>query len=177
MLALSLLFTLSVFSSVWFLVVTASSELDLKEFDEKAYHEWGMYTLEEKLPYILDASMKQSFEAEFEKLSLQGSGVGVDPSIEVPVSYLTLFDRFSEFLQPEDIQQYMDTCDRNKNEEIELLEYILCRGEFDAYLSPHGLGEYDTLESVLIHDYEEKRNDPNFRIPGLNYDENGIIID
>jgi len=177
MMTIVLLFAFILCFSVYSLVVSASFELNLKEFDEKAYHEWGMYTLEEKLPFILDASMKQSFEAEFEKLSLKGSNGGVDPLIEVPVSYLTLLDIFSDFLQPEDIQLYMDTCDKTRNGEIDLLEYILCRGEFDAYLSPHGLGEYDTLESVLIHDYEEKRNDPNFRIPGLNYDEEGIIID
>lgn len=157
--------------------IVAAFVLELKELDEKAYQEWGLYSVEEKLPYILDTAVMRSFEAEFRKLSLMTSVNGVGELVDVPVTYHTLLNLYGEFLQPDDVQQYMEACDRDRNEEVDLLEYTICRGEFDAYLSPHGLGEFDTLESVLIHDYEEKRNDPNYRIPGLQYDENGIIID
>lgn len=117
--------------------------------------------------------MKSSFLVEFNKLSkAEANGLAVSP-----VTIDTVTKIFGEFMQPEDFQNYFDVCDTDRNEEIDLLEYIVCRGWFDVYLHPHGLGEYDILESVIIHDYEEKRNDPTFRIPGYKYDEDGIIID
>lgn len=166
-------FALCLCNTYVYLMAAGIEDLELREFDETAYQEWTRYSIVEKLPYILDQSMKGSFIAEFDKLSKSGK----DGLVTTPVNVDTVTRLFGEFMQPEDFQQYFDVCDTDKNEEIDLVEYVVCRGWFDAYLNPHGLGEYDILESVIIHDYEEKRNDPTFRIPGYKYDEDGFIID
>jgi hypothetical protein len=154
------------------------SFIETKIFDEDAYNMWPTLGLLEKLPYILDNNMKQSFRAEYKKLrENEIVYASSESSVSPGVSVNTLKNTFAEFVSPSEIDSYFKECDVDKNDSLDIIEYFLCRGSYDAMCTSHGLGEYDVLESIIIHDYEEKRNDPNFRLPGVKYDENGIIID
>ncbi len=148
-------------------------DLELKNFDEEAYAKWATFSLIDKLPYILDQSMRETLSSEYKRLLADVFAYSGSTSINAP----SLLSRFGDFHQLNDIDLYIKACDTNKDGEIDQIEYVICRGWYDAYLNPHGLGEYDVLESIIVHDYEEKRNDPTFQIPGYVYDDNGIIID
>jgi hypothetical protein len=152
--------------------------------DFDAYERWPSFSLLEKLPYLLDERMKVSFKIEYDQwiarnkdsadVSAEGASAMTPPT---GIQFRTMVDHLSEFLSEEDVVQYFKDCDSDRSEAIDLTEYVVCRGIYDAYANPHGIGEYDVLESILIHDFEEKMNDPNARLPGYKYDENGIIID
>mmetsp|Transcript_63211 Transcript_63211/g.124503 ORF Transcript_63211/g.124503 Transcript_63211/m.124503 type:complete len:172 (-) Transcript_63211:127-642(-) len=167
--------TLFSFLLLGFSIWATTVDIDIQNITEEVYQDWGTYTLPEKLPYLLDSHMKASFAAEFDTwLSYhKNSGETVQREIDVGV----LQSRLSEFITEEEIQHYISECDVNLNKHIDIMEYVLCRGDYNSYFTPNGHSEYDMLESIIINDYEEKRNDPNFMIPGVIYDENGIIVD
>jgi hypothetical protein len=163
----------------------AEQEIALRTMDFDAYDRWPSLSLLEKLPYLLDERMIVSFRAEYDSWIARNkrvaenqtdgqAGASSEPS---GIQFLTMMEHLSEFLSESDVMQYFKDCDVDRNESIDFTEYVVCRGIYDAYANPHGISEYDFLESILIHDFEEKMNDPNVRLPGYKYDENGIIID
>lgn len=151
------------------------TDIPLHSMDEDIYQRWPSLSLEEKLPYLLDTITKATFTTEYEKwLSYEGT-----PGTEGEEGFTeeTMLEQLKEFRTEEEIAKYFRECDTDHNYRINYLEFIVCRGWYNSYAEPLGLGEYDVLESIVINDYEEKRNDPNYYIPGYKYDENGIIID
>lgn len=148
-------------------------DIPLKAIDEATYERWSTFTLPEKLPYLLDTTTKDSFSSEFLKW------LELETSIEdlKGFTFHTMMTHLSDFRSENEVAQYFTDCDTDNDGVVDHLEFILCRGEYNPYAEPMGLNEYDVLESVLIYDYEQKRNDPNYQIPGYKYDEDGIIID
>jgi hypothetical protein len=161
--------------------VRAESEIALRLLDFEAYERWPSLSLQEKLPYLLDERMTVSFRAEYVGWIAKNKGAAEVQenglSASTGIQFRTMVDHLSEFLSEGDVAGYFKDCDSDLSESIDFVEYVVCRGAYDAYANPHGIGEYDVLESILIHDFEEKMNDPNARLPGYKYDENGMIID
>ena len=155
--------------------VMSAIELDveLKSFDELAYENWPVYSIVDKLPYLLDEHMKMSFENEFNNWLGESEKLNTN----VGISQQTMVQSLTDFRTPEEINEYFLECDVDGNGLIDIVEFVVCRGYYDSNTNPYGLSEYDFLESIIIHDYEEKRNDPNVQLPGYKYDEDGIIID
>ena len=148
---------------------------DTKVIDEDAYQHWSRKTLREKLPYLIDERMKISLSDEFSRwMTFQQTR---RESTDRGFSYETIEAKLSEFQTKSVIRTYFRECDVNRDEVIDKIEYIVCRGYYDATMNAHGQGEYDVLESIVIHDYEQQRSNPLIRQPFYKYDENGIIID
>lgn len=149
--------------------VSNDAHIELLSFDESVYESWPSLSLTEKLPYLLDLNLHNTLRQEY--LDLLG-----DSRMD-GITYATIAEKFADFHTVESIRQYYDNCDANKDETIEFLEYVVCRGFYDTYGNEHGINEYDYLDSIIIYDYEQKRNDPFIQQPMYEYDENGIIID
>jgi hypothetical protein len=153
----------------------AYARFESRSMDDEAYQRWPTLMLVEKLPYLLDSSALASFTSEFERwLRLESRS---DDQDLTGFTENVMAKQLSDFRSAEEVAKYFSDCDSDHNGNVEHLEYIICRGMYGSYIEPLDLNEYDVLESIVIYDYEQKLNDPNFRIPGVKYDEDGIIVD
>lgn len=146
----------------------------LKELDVETYLQWSKLTLEEKVPYLVDKFMLYDFQQEyshFVELDVAGSN-------HKDLTFPILLHALSEFQTENQIRRYFDECDTNKDDIVDLQEYVVCRGYNSKNGYPSDVSEYDVLENVVLDSFKEKFIDnPKGRSPLYKYDENGIIID
>jgi len=172
----------------------------LKSMDHSIYEQWSSFSLLEKLPYILDEYLLGCYTAEYSSIhdlpilsstietSNGGSGIRMTNSEDISKLSNTrgiIYPQFevylSEFQFIDDIKSLFEECDEDGNGEIHIIEYIVCRGYYDATGNAvDGDSEFDLLESLLIEDYEEMLNKSilDEEKSGLHkFDEDGVIVD
>lgn len=167
---LRILFAVVVFLSMGLIPTSTANDLDIeiRSMDETVYERWALLSLVEKLPYLLDEGLKSTLNAEYLVLA-QDNDEGI--------VYQTIATKLADFHTEDSIRQYYDACDYSRNGHIDFIEYVICRGYYDTNGNEHGVNEYDILESIIIYDYEQKRNDPFVQQAMYKYDADGIIID
>lgn len=101
------------------------------------------------------------------------AGSETDRYMSYPLMYLFL----EEYRSKPIIDMFWRSCDTDNDNLLTLTEYVICRGDYDAFGNPSMVSEYDLRANGMIAEFEDlmKSGKP---IPGLyQYDENGIIID
>ena len=111
---------------------------------------------EEKVPYLFTKSEWNALVDEFGRISSEGN-----------ISHERFLGYFEEFSLPGSIAQFWHDCDANVNGQVDLNEYIHCRGNYGQTGEPYDMNEYEYREAILLENFE----------PEFKYDENGIIID
>ncbi|KAJ1438163.1 hypothetical protein B484DRAFT_444797, partial [Ochromonadaceae sp. CCMP2298] len=168
---------------LWLAQLIEGFHVELRSMDMVVYEAWQGLTLREKLPYLLDSYLQESCLTEFRALMrLQDRGDRGADSPNEGIEFGTVRDSFQEFQSEEDIISYFQACDENKNGTIDELEYIICRGDYDTAGNLYSENEYEILETIVIHDFEDMLNssmddETLSRVLGLEVDENGIIVD
>lgn len=170
MLQLWILFSALAFIQLSLIPVNVASDVDIQisSMDEAVYERWASLSLLEKLPYLLDQGLKSTLNVEYLALVKDG---------DKGIVYKTIAKKLTDFHTEASIRQYFDACDSNQDGYIDFIEYVTCRGYFDTNGNEHGVNEYDILESIIIYDYEQKRNDPFIQQAMYKYDADGIIVD
>lgn len=159
---------LAVFIVVLFVVIVAGHPLlEPRDLDIDTYSRWHSLNVVEKLPYIFETREIAHFEYEFNLVAEEEASV---------IRYAKLLEHLQEFQSEEDIQEFFKSCDENNNEEIDFIEYVVCRCNFDANGYQNEESELDLLEDVVLNDFVEKFIE-SVDSPFLEYDAEGFIID
>jgi hypothetical protein len=123
-----------------------------------AFKKWGELSLLRRIPYLVDKYYLITAKGEFQNLMRQ-------PSAEF--HHLNdVFDRSQLSQQLQDYQteknlsNFWKTCDKNKDEVVEWIEYVVCRGYFDQQGNENDISEFDLLDGALREDFAMKLNNP-----------------
>jgi hypothetical protein len=122
-----------------------------------AYQRWGYLSLLQKIPYLIDRYFLLNLKNEFDIL--------VDkPTNEVHPFKSFDFHQLKEHLQEYQIEKNMKdffkTCDKNKDDLVEWIEYIFCRGYFDKQGNENDVSEFDLLDDGLRSDFAFRLANP-----------------
>lgn len=151
--------------------------IDLKQLNEPSYDNWPKFSLFEKLPYLLSTSLLQTMDFEFKNMQADTSAVTENAVVPYCISREAMHLKLFGLQTTDYIEDYFNDCDTNHDNEIDFLEFIVCRSSYDGSGNKYDNSEFDILESIILHDYETLRNDPSNKLGIYKFDENGIIID
>lgn len=143
----------------------------LLELTETAFLQWYKFSTLDKLKYLLDdwevENLRMEFDQHLSRDAPDASAVTLD----------TFEAALAEFQDLQTIRKFLTECDANNSGTITFEEYIICRGDFDKYGNPGNTNEYEHRASTLLMDYEMELRASSRPMPGVKYDERGIIID
>lgn len=144
-----------------------------KHLSDSIVNRWQYLSTAEKLPYLVDRVEREQLLHEMRSLS---QNEGSDPG-DIFITYASIHSKLSEFQSSSQIDEFFFDCDKNKDQRIDLTEYIICRGDFDKMGNRNTYNEYYFRESQMLADWERDKYSSRMRYNVYKYDENGIIID
>lgn len=80
----------------------------------------------------------------------QGNGVTLN----------TLITRWSEFTPPKTLYALFQDCDTDLDLSLNWMEYLLCRNQYNQYGAPFDVSEFDYIENIVLHDFQQRLLDP-----------------
>lgn len=89
--------------------------------------------------------------------------LAVDEVIEEGDGTVTLdllINQWHDFTALKTIEDLFKECDTNLDFEIDWVEYILCRCQYNQYGAPYDVSELDYQENILLYDFQQRLNDP-----------------
>ena len=147
----------------FFFVISLSYSLELTL---NIVNNWSKISFTEKLNYLLLDNDWYQYHLELESL-----GKGFEVTKEI------FYNSLIEFQSENIIEKFWNVCDNNKDNLLELEEYVICRGEADRNGNPYERNEYEYREQVIMSQFWEKASLSKDQPELYRYDENGIIID
>lgn len=79
---------------------------------------------------------------------------------DVGVTLNTLLTRWSEFTPPKTIYSLFQDCDTDLDLSLHWIEYLLCRNQYNQYGAPFDVSEFDYIENIVLHDFQQRLLDP-----------------
>lgn len=143
-----------------------------------AHKRWPYMTLINKFPYIVDKYFLMTMKKEFQAIlklspspsetcsstdSCSSSKVSSSSStVESVVAFTRdqLYRRWLDFQTIETLNEFFKFCDVDKNESVDWMEYLVCRGWFDQQGTSNDQCEFDFLENVAVDHFRYRLNDP-----------------
>lgn len=152
-------------NSHWWLDIEAVEKFKTLSLPHSTYKQWSSLSLLEKLPYLID----RSFLVDVKNTYLHLCTLMPDTSCKEGVTLHHFLQHGSEFNTADKITAYFKDCDslvdlgqgEKGNGKVTWVEYVVCRGYYDATGNPHDVSEFDFLDNIVIMDYQRILNDPN----------------
>eukprot|EP01033_Poteriospumella_lacustris_P014257 gene14257-10192_t len=72
----------------------------------------------------------------------------------------TLQESPSEFTPPKTIYSLFQDCDTDVDLSLHWIEYLLCRNQYNQYGAPFDVSEFDYIENIVLHDFQQRLLDP-----------------
>lgn len=76
------------------------------------------------------------------------------------ISLNTLLTRWSEFTAPKTLYSMFQECDTDLDMSLNWIEYLMCRNQYNQYGAPFDVSEFDYIENIVLHDFQERLLDP-----------------
>jgi hypothetical protein len=162
-------------SEFWWLDIDAVDSFKTYSLPHSTFKKWAKLSLMEKLPYLIDRSYLVGIKDTFGILCSMQSGEAIPVLKDKTIATLTKCAKegikletfitvLEEFITKKQIESFYKDCDTLHNlkadDRITWVEYVVCRGYYDAHASPHDVSEFDFLENIVILDYQNILNDP-----------------
>lgn len=154
-------------STTWWLEFTVVEKFKTLSLPHSTYKQWPSLSLLEKLPYLIDRSYLVDVKNSYQRLC----ALTDDPSCtaERGIELKHFQQHVGEFNTAEKVAAFFKDCDslvdlgkgEKGNGKVSWVEYVVCRGHYDATGNPHDVSEFDFLENIVIMDYQRILNDPN----------------
>jgi hypothetical protein len=135
------------------------TSFDTLPFTYAVFKRWPNLSLLNKLPYLVERYFLIEVNLEFSELLSQPCDTSF-PHVSETFTSQQLIQKLQDFQNYHAVQVFFNFCDENLNQEVEWMEYLICRGYFDQYGNGNDVSEFDVIENIVRSDFESKLNDP-----------------
>lgn len=127
-----------------------------KQLSYRAYKQWPYLLPLQKAVYMADFSFVTNARREFHNLA----DVVEQSTLAMAISLPGLKSKWQEFTTEISIEKMFNDCNASTDGALDWYEYLLCRSSYDQHGKPHDVAEFDLLETIIMHDFAQRLQDP-----------------
>lgn len=138
------------------LAFDAVEDFKTQQLSYRAYKQWPNLLPLQKAVYMADYSFVMNAKREFDALA----DVVEQSTLAIGISLPGLKRKWEEFTTETSIEKLFNDCNTAPDGALDWYEFLLCRSSYDQHGKPHDVAEFDLLETIVLHDFAQRLQDP-----------------